>query len=226
MTDTPTRPHDQPGHDQSVEQPPVHEHPAHEHAPHEHPAHEHAHSPEEERGHNLSLQCWRAGQRARGLDDWAKAVELGRQAIELLPNSPEPRFNLAVALTGMASATGQPDLHLAAAQVFDEGRRLVPEGGLVRYATEAVALLEKRAADLAGGPSYQYALGTHLAPLGKLVRARRALDAVAADPTLGDLARTALAEVPEPQVPKAPPVGRNDPCPCGSGKKYKRCHGA
>jgi preprotein translocase subunit SecA len=25
------------------------------------------------------------------------------------------------------------------------------------------------------------------------------------------------------QVPK---VGRNDPCPCGSGKKYKKCHGA
>lgn len=21
-------------------------------------------------------------------------------------------------------------------------------------------------------------------------------------------------------------AGRNDPCPCGSGKKYKRCHGA
>ena len=21
-------------------------------------------------------------------------------------------------------------------------------------------------------------------------------------------------------------VGRNDPCPCGSGKKYKKCHGA
>jgi len=20
-------------------------------------------------------------------------------------------------------------------------------------------------------------------------------------------------------------VGRNDPCPCGSGKKYKQCHG-
>ena len=25
--------------------------------------------------------------------------------------------------------------------------------------------------------------------------------------------------------PKLPKVGRNDPCPCGSGKKYKRCHG-
>ena len=24
------------------------------------------------------------------------------------------------------------------------------------------------------------------------------------------------------QIPK---VGRNDPCPCGSGKKYKQCHG-
>jgi preprotein translocase subunit SecA len=28
---------------------------------------------------------------------------------------------------------------------------------------------------------------------------------------------TAVAEVPR--------VGRNDPCPCGSGKKYKQCHG-
>jgi preprotein translocase subunit SecA len=23
----------------------------------------------------------------------------------------------------------------------------------------------------------------------------------------------------------APKVGRNDPCPCGSGKKFKQCHG-
>jgi hypothetical protein len=22
-----------------------------------------------------------------------------------------------------------------------------------------------------------------------------------------------------------PDVGRNDPCPCGSGRKYKNCHG-
>jgi preprotein translocase subunit SecA len=25
---------------------------------------------------------------------------------------------------------------------------------------------------------------------------------------------------------ETPKVGRNDPCPCGSGKKYKNCHGA
>ncbi len=28
------------------------------------------------------------------------------------------------------------------------------------------------------------------------------------------------------QVVAGQKVGRNDPCPCGSGKKYKKCHGA
>ncbi|MDP1653293.1 MAG: preprotein translocase subunit SecA [Rhodocyclaceae bacterium] len=35
-------------------------------------------------------------------------------------------------------------------------------------------------------------------------------------------------EAPKPQQPverALPKVGRNDPCPCGSGKKYKHCHG-
>ncbi|MCI1710647.1 MAG: SEC-C domain-containing protein [Chiayiivirga sp.] len=26
-------------------------------------------------------------------------------------------------------------------------------------------------------------------------------------------------------VNDGPKVGRNDPCPCGSGKKFKHCHG-
>jgi len=34
------------------------------------------------------------------------------------------------------------------------------------------------------------------------------------------------AQRPAPIVRDAPKVGRNDPCPCGSGKKYKKCHGA
>lgn len=29
----------------------------------------------------------------------------------------------------------------------------------------------------------------------------------------------------QPVMRDAPKVGRNDPCPCGSGKKYKHCHG-
>ncbi|MDR1863677.1 MAG: YchJ family protein [Treponema sp.] len=31
--------------------------------------------------------------------------------------------------------------------------------------------------------------------------------------------------VPKTVVRSGPKVGRNDPCPCGSGKKYKHCHG-
>jgi len=39
--------------------------------------------------------------------------------------------------------------------------------------------------------------------------------------------RTELASklVSRPTVPNRK-VGRNDQCPCGSGRKYKRCHGA
>ena len=32
-------------------------------------------------------------------------------------------------------------------------------------------------------------------------------------------------EAQKPFVREQPKVGRNDPCPCGSGKKYKQCHG-
>ena len=35
----------------------------------------------------------------------------------------------------------------------------------------------------------------------------------------------AVAERPQPFVRPGEKVGRNDPCPCGSGKKYKQCHG-
>lgn len=63
--------------------------------------------------------------------------------------------------------------------------------------------------------------------------------------TLGDVARRAhafwLAQRRERQAEGRPPspvyrretvrregpkIGRNDPCPCGSGRKYKQCHGA
>ncbi|GIK33461.1 MAG: hypothetical protein AMXMBFR45_18050 [Gammaproteobacteria bacterium] len=30
----------------------------------------------------------------------------------------------------------------------------------------------------------------------------------------------------EPYRRDTPKLGRNDPCFCGSGKKYKKCHGA
>ncbi len=51
-------------------------------------------------------------------------------------------------------------------------------------------------------------------------------------PLVGDVAvaQRGGEAVPPPPLPgtiirEAPKVGRNDPCPCGSGKKYKQCHG-
>ena len=42
-----------------------------------------------------------------------------------------------------------------------------------------------------------------------------------------DAARAASGEPQKPKTVRADAtVGRNDPCPCGSGKKYKKCHGA
>jgi preprotein translocase subunit SecA len=29
----------------------------------------------------------------------------------------------------------------------------------------------------------------------------------------------------QPHRLEEPKTGRNDPCPCGSGKKFKKCHG-
>jgi preprotein translocase subunit SecA len=39
------------------------------------------------------------------------------------------------------------------------------------------------------------------------------------------LAEAATKKKIQPTVRHVPKVGRNDPCPCGSGKKYKHCHG-
>jgi preprotein translocase subunit SecA len=38
--------------------------------------------------------------------------------------------------------------------------------------------------------------------------------------------RAPAAPVATPFVREMPKVGRNEMCPCGSGKKYKHCHGA
>ena len=46
--------------------------------------------------------------------------------------------------------------------------------------------------------------------------------ALAAEQNNGEEGDVAVAAAPVRAEPK---VGRNEPCPCGSGKKYKHCHG-
>jgi len=54
-------------------------------------------------------------------------------------------------------------------------------------------------------------------------------DAVAANARAQQAAARGASHAPQrpttPIVNAGPKVGRNDPCPCGSGKKYKNCHG-
>lgn len=63
----------------------------------------------------------------------------------------------------------------------------------------------------------------HLVGSGKIVGAAIELDA--------SEGATGFRLVPQQPGPKtsvrraSPKVGRNDPCPCGSGRKFKRCHG-
>ncbi len=63
----------------------------------------------------------------------------------------------------------------------------------------------------------------------------RPASASAVDDLFTGQAATAVADAPaavmtsqgpiRPSPGSLPEVGRNDPCPCGSGKKYKKCHG-
>ncbi|WP_285403498.1 preprotein translocase subunit SecA [Luteibacter sp. ME-Dv--P-043b] len=50
-------------------------------------------------------------------------------------------------------------------------------------------------------------------------------DAQAAGLPQGNAPAEAAAPIMPSVVNDGPKVGRNDPCPCGSGKKYKHCHG-
>jgi len=76
-----------------------------------------------------------------------------------------------------------------------------------------------------GGPGVR---GPRPGPVG---RPRRPTPMVASKPEADGLIRgdTPALPTPAPGVPVPNPyasVGRNDPCPCGSGKKFKKCHGA
>ncbi|HVF59140.1 MAG TPA: SEC-C metal-binding domain-containing protein, partial [Thermoanaerobaculia bacterium] len=63
----------------------------------------------------------------------------------------------------------------------------------------------------------------------QMLEQRRRREAPAPSPsrlTLSAPAKSAGAPPGAAAARKEVKVGRNDPCPCGSGKKYKKCHGA
>ncbi len=57
------------------------------------------------------------------------------------------------------------------------------------------------------------------------VHAALEADAFGPDAATGVQTDQDVIPVPQPVLRDGPKVGRNDACPCGSGKKYKQCHG-
>ena len=70
-----------------------------------------------------------------------------------------------------------------------------------------------------------------LSILGRTVKAEGPADAPAGQPQGLPVAAAQASVEDEVELPKVivrrdtQKVGRNEPCPCGSGKKYKHCHG-
>ncbi|MBP9855813.1 MAG: preprotein translocase subunit SecA [Candidatus Pacebacteria bacterium] len=90
---------------------------------------------------------------------------------------------------------------------------------LVEFKREGLHLFKELEASI-------FATLSRLLPnLGANLKAEQAeTKAIHQDATLiGEKAREISNEAATSSEPK---VGRNDPCPCGSGKKYKKCHGA
>jgi len=69
--------------------------------------------------------------------------------------------------------------------------------------------------------------GTAQQPAQPQRRARRTVESGGgAEPRAASGDGQPAQEEGKPMRRDQPKVGRNDPCPCGSGKKYKKCHGA
>ncbi len=101
-------------------------------------------------------------------------------------------------------------------RLTEEQRKQAEEGA--EYET---ALTRANARRAGGGGGAQQRVAMARQQMERLQQAaRRASEQVAAAGS--QTARPAA----KPAAPVVPTVGANDPCPCGSGKRYKKCHGA
>ena len=126
-----------------------------------------------------------------------------------------------IGLVGYAQKDPKVEYRREGMRAFDQMWDRV--AGLV---TGAIFRIENQSAEYVGG-LWQVTAATHAAP---------AEDAPAqsAEPSPNGNGRGGGSRLEPGQTNKAvepirnfgQKVGRNDPCPCGSGKKYKKCHGA
>src|SRR5579885_3097901 len=127
--------------------------------------------------------------------------------------------------------------HLTAMDALREGIGLRAYGQvhpLIEYQKEGYALFEQLKQDIQE-ETVRFLYLVEVQPamavpaLGTQARPRHRVTRLSGD---GDPSRTPPGTPPgapsgagAPQPVRVAKVGRNDPCPCGSGKKYKKCHG-
>ncbi|MBX7077938.1 MAG: preprotein translocase subunit SecA [Nannocystaceae bacterium] len=106
-------------------------------------------------------------------------------------------------------------------RLTEEQRRQAEEGA------EYETALTRASSRQRGAPAGQQRAAAARAQIDRLQQAaRQATESVRAA-GLGAAAEPARpAAAAKPAAPTMPEVGANDPCPCGSGKRYKKCHGA
>jgi preprotein translocase subunit SecA len=160
------------------------------------------------REHLAAMDYLRQGIHLRGYAQKDYRFEYKREAYELFSSMLDRvKYDTASIL---ARVTVRSDAELQREEELRQQRLL---RALQARHAEAQSLLAggEQAAPAAAGP----------APAGAAAARAAAGGAGAALPGLGGEAQGGLA----PFVRGDRKIGRNEPCPCGSGKKYKHCHG-
>ncbi|OQO70264.1 preprotein translocase subunit SecA [Enterococcus villorum] len=91
---------------------------------------------------------------------------------------------------------------------------------LVEYQTEGYKMFE----EMVGAIEYEVTRLFMKAEIRQNVQREQVSKGEAVQPTTGDAKENSNTSAKKQPV-QVNKVGRNDPCPCGSGKKYKNCHG-
>ena len=126
-------------------------------------------------------------------------------------------------LVGLAAATLLASTPLVLAAL---GGVMSERSGVVNIALEGIMLTGAFMGYVAALASHNLWFGVGVAVLsGALIAALQAAEMGADADAVPEFVEDApvITQVIKGEHEK---VGRNDPCPCGSGKKYKKCHGA
>jgi len=175
------------------------------------------------------------------LDDWLLERSLSVRLLDLplqLANASEFELGIAAAraLVFVDRELVQGDLAIVLAKAGRSEEALAQLASNLDQAEDA-ALVEAKAGethralgDLPAAEAYfrrsLTEAKTNADRLQALIRVASCLIDQGREAEAGELLKQARQLETQSQQPAKPTeVGRNDPCPCGSGKKYKKCHG-